>query len=72
MKYTMGDLFTWKYDQQEMSTLINIWYDWDGKKKYQLESFLKGDAYLHIKETYTEHELDTFIDTGILLHYPVK
>ena len=72
MKYTMGDLFTWKYDMQEMSTLIGIWYDWDGQKKYQLQSFLKGDVHQYIRETYTEHELDTFIDTGILLHYPVK
>ena len=57
MKYNIGDIFIWKYDKQELSTLIDIYYDWDGKKKYQLQSYLSGVDH-YIKESYNEEELN--------------
>jgi hypothetical protein len=71
MKYIVGDIFTWNYDKEEISTLIQIYYDWDGTKKYQLQSYLAGIEQ-YIKESYSEEELNKFIRDGILIHYPVN
>lgn len=71
MKYQIGDIFTWNYDKQEVSTLIYIYYDWDGEKKYQLQSYLSG-IQQYIKESYSEEELSKFIRDGILVYYPVS
>lgn len=72
MKYTIGDIFIWKYSKSELSTLINIYYDWDGEKKYIFESLLNERIKQPITESYNEEELDEFIERKILEHYPVK
>lgn len=71
MKYNIGDIFVWNYDKPQLSTLIDVYYDWDGDKKYKLQSYLTG-VEEYIKESYDEKELDKFIDTKILIHYSVK
>ena len=72
MKYTIGDIFIWKYSESQLSTLVDIYYDWDGKKIYIFESLLNETLNQSIKENYDEDELDKFIRGKILEHYPVK
>lgn len=72
MKYNIGDIFIWKYSHSQLSTLIDIYYDWDGEKKYILESLLNIQLNQPIKESYDEQELDKLIDSKMLEHYPVK
>ena len=72
MKYTIGDIFIWKYDKEELSTLIEVYYDWDGEQKYRLESLVKLPMQEYIREAYTEKELDKYIRIGIITHYPVR
>jgi len=71
MKYAIGDIFIWKYSKSQLSTLIDIYYDWDGEKKYVFESLLNEQLYQPIKESYDEEELNKFIESNILEHYPV-
>jgi hypothetical protein len=72
MKYTIGDIFIWKYSESQLSTLVDVYYDWDGEKKYIFESLLNETLKQPITESYDEDELDKFIDSKILEHYPVK
>lgn len=72
MKYNIGDLFLWNYDKEQVSTLIETYYDWDGEIRYVLQSWLTYPVHQYIKEGYIKAELDKFIRTGILKHYPIK
>lgn len=72
MKYNIGDLFIWKYDREQISTLIETYYDWDGETRYVLQSWLIYPVEQYIKESYIKEELDKFIKGKILEHYPVK
>lgn len=72
MKYNIGDVMVWKYDKEELSTVIKIWYDWDGTTMYILESWVKLPVGEYIKESYGEEELTKFIDRKILEHIPIK
>lgn len=71
MKYNTGDIFIWNYNEDQLSTLIDIYYDWNGEKKYLLESYLKQPVDQYIKESYEEEELNKFIRTRILEHIPI-
>jgi hypothetical protein len=71
MKYNIGDIFIWKYSESQLSTLVDIYHDWDGEKKYIFESLLNELLNQPIKESYDEEELNKFIESKILEHYPV-
>lgn len=72
MKYNIGDIFIWKYSHSQLSTLVEIYYDWEGEKKYILESRLNIELNQPIKESYDEQELDKLIKDKVIEHYSVK
>jgi len=72
MKYNIGDIIIWKYERQELSTIVKIYYDWDGTTMYQLESWIRYPVEQYIKESYQQEELDKFNRTKIIEHIPIK
>ena len=73
MKYSIGDIFIWKFNDEriELSTLINIYHDWNGEKKYIFESYIDKPVEQYIRVSYKKEELDKFIRTRILEHIPI-
>lgn len=72
MKYQIGDLFKWNYPTYEISTLIEIYMDKNGTKRYKLKSYIREGLEDYIKESYTEEEINNLIKTNVLIYYPVK
>jgi hypothetical protein len=71
MKYNIGDLICWTYPGDELSTIIEHYIDWEEKDRYVVITYHRN-ADEYIRDSFSEEEMDRFIQGKVIKHYPVK
>lgn len=71
MKYSIGGIIQWIYPGDEMSTIIDHYYDWEGEDRYVIKTYHRN-ADEYIRDSFSEEELDRFIQDKIVIYYPVN
>lgn len=70
MKYNIGGLIEWRYPKGEISTILDSFYDWDGKTMYTLLTYYVNSKEYN-KEPMREEEIENFIKDKQAVYYPV-